>query len=120
MDPFLGLLRLLVGQRNSLMQIQVLNLLKQFILSAKEVEPIMSPIQRKELVQVLCSSNFIQNMLNGLKTSRVFYLKSRYLNTLILSIYTVSDLIPAAVLTERVSLVLNTLLSLLRNHEYNQ
>jgi hypothetical protein len=97
----------------------VLNLLKQFILSSKEVEPVMPPAMRGDLVQILSSSNFIQNMLNGLKTSRVFYLKSRYLNTLILSIYTISDLLPAQVLTERVSLILNTLLSLLRNHEYN-
>ena len=46
-------------------------------------------------------------MLIGLKTSNVFFLKNRYLNMLILSIYTLSELLPPSVVTDRVSLILN-------------
>lgn len=80
----------------------------------------MSTLMRRDLMHILSSQNFIQNMLDGLNTSKVFYLKKRYLNTLCLSIYSISEILPNKVLTERVHLILNTLLSLLRNHEYNK
>jgi len=58
-------------------------------------------------------------MVNGLNNSKVFLLKSRYLNTIILSIYSVSEILPPSMLTDNVYLILNTLLALLREHPYN-
>lgn len=59
-------------------------------------------------------------MVNGLNNSKVFLLKSRYLNTIILSIYSVSEILPPSLLTDNVYLILNTLLALLRDHPYNK
>jgi hypothetical protein len=38
----------------------------------------------------------------GLKQSNVYYLTSRYLNTIVVGIYSISNLLPPKVLTEKI------------------
>lgn len=86
------------------------------VVNSKENEGTVNPI----LSELLQSNEFFPLLLNGLKKSNVFFLKSRYLNTLVLSVYTISDMFQPRLLMERVQQMMDTLLSLLRNHEYNK
>lgn len=86
------------------------------VVNSKENEGTVNPI----LSELLQSNEFFPLLLNGLKKSNVFFLKSRYLNTLVLSVYTISDMFQPRLLMERVQQMMDTLLSLLRNNEYNK
>lgn len=63
----------------------------------------MKPNEKKDVMAIYASDYFIPNFLNGLKHSNVFFTKSKYLNAIVISIYTLSDMLDKHTLTERVN-----------------
>lgn len=107
----------LIKRGDSILQIQMLNLIKNFIVSTKECEQEMKNNEKKDIMDIYGSDYFIPNFLNGLKHSSVFFTKSRYLNAIVISIYTLSDMLDKHTLTERVNQIINTIMNLVQKHE---
>ena len=71
LETLLNYLGILIETDDSILQIQVLNLLKIFVLSTKEVEGSMTQAERKKVIQMFQSDMFIINLLKGLQRSKV-------------------------------------------------
>ncbi|CAD8140880.1 unnamed protein product [Paramecium pentaurelia] len=109
-----------IQKNDQLLQLQLLNLIKVFLLNTYELEKYLSQQHRNELIDLYEQPSFFNNLMIGLQSSKVFFLKQRYLNTIVVGVYSISQLLTPKILTEKIQIILKTLLQLLEQCEYNQ
>ncbi|CAD8055261.1 unnamed protein product [Paramecium sonneborni] len=109
-----------IQKNDQLLQLQLLNLIKVFLLNTYELEKYLSQQHRNELIVLYEQPQFFQNLMVGLQSSQVYFLKQRYLNTIVVGVYSISQLLPPRIITEKIQIIVITMLKLLEECEYNQ
>ncbi|CAD8052257.1 unnamed protein product [Paramecium primaurelia] len=108
-----------IKSRDQVLQLQLLNLVKVFLLHTYELQKDLTPENKVKLIDIYDQQLFFDNLVIGLKLAKVYYLKQRYLNTIVVGIYSISYLLPPKILNEKIILIITTLLALLKQCEYN-
>ncbi|CAD8058712.1 unnamed protein product [Paramecium sonneborni] len=108
-----------IRSKDQVLQLQLLNLIKVFLLHTYELQKDLSSENKQKLIDIYDQQLFFDNLVFGLKQAQVYYLKQRYLNTIVVGIYSISYLLPPKIINEKIILIITSLLSLLKSCEYN-